>query len=190
MIGGWCRDLSRRVGGVRVSSLNEIAGNAQPEHRPLKTLDRLPALPAWIESRFGEFIRYGLASAVALGVDFGTLVFCTEVLGLHYLASAAIGFSLGILVIYRLSTRWVFAHRRLDNRATEWTIFVAIGVAGLVLNQINMAGLTEWGGLRYELSKVVSTGVVFCFNFAARKALLFTLSKRADPNASRGVTPS
>ncbi len=182
--------MPRRIGGVRVSSLNEIAGNTQPRHQSLKTLAKLPALPAGIERRFGEFIRYGFASAVALGVDFGALIFCTDVLGLHYLASAAIGFSLGILVIYVLSTRWVFAHRRLDNAATEWTIFVAIGVAGLVLNQINMAGLTEWGGLPYQLSKIVSTGVVFCFNFAARKALLFTLSSRAEPAARKGTIPS
>ena len=167
-----------------MSSLNENAGSPQRQAASSRILAKSLALPGWIETRFGEFIRYGLASAAALAVDFGTLIFCTEVLGLHYLASAAIGFSLGIVVIYRLSTRWVFAHRRFDNAATEWTIFVLIGVAGLILNQVNMAVLTEWAGLPYQLSKVASTGLVFCFNFGARKALLFTISKSAGSKSA------
>lgn len=161
-----------------MSSLNETAGHTRPRAIPDGLLLKSPTFPAWVRAQFGEFLRYGLASALALGIDFGTLLFCTEVLGIHYLASAAIGFSLGIVAIYALSIRWVFAHRRLDSPATEWTIFVLIGVAGLVLNQLNMAGLTEWAGLPYQLSKVASTGVVFCFNFGARKALLFSLSAR------------
>lgn len=166
-----------------MSSLDGAAGDARPKAISFDLLVKSSPVPARLHRPLGEFFRYAAASAAALAIDFGTLMLCTEVLGIHYLASAAIGFSLGIVAIYALSVRWVFAHRRLASATTEWTVFVAIGVAGLILNQLNMAGLTEWAGLPYQLSKIASTGVVFTFNFAARKALLFTLSTRRGPIA-------
>lgn len=127
-------------------------------------------------SPIAEFLRYGAASAVALLVDFATLVLLTELAGVHYLASAAVGFSLGILVAYVLSIRWVFAARRLASVPAESAIFLLIGVTGLVINHIVMFGLTEAAALPYAVSKVGSAGIVFTFNFIARKTLLFRIA--------------
>jgi putative flippase GtrA len=121
-----------------------------------------------------EFLRYGAASAVALAVDFGALVLLTELAGLHYLASAAAGFGLGIVVAYLLSIRWVFASRRLASVPAEGAIFLLIGLAGLIINIFVMYGLTELALLPYAVSKVGSVGLVFTFNFSVRKAVLFT----------------
>jgi len=123
-----------------------------------------------------EFLRYGAASAIALFVDFATLVLLTEFGGVYYLASAAVGFSLGIAVTYVLSVRWVFASRRLASVPMESAIFLLIGVAGLVINHVAMFGLTEAAHLPYALSKVGSAGLVFTFNFIARKTVLFRIS--------------
>lgn len=130
---------------------------------------RRGALPPW-----GELIRYGTASALALAVDFGTLVLLTELFGLHYLASAVIGFGAGILVAYVLSVRWVFTARRLSSVAAESTIFLAVGLAGLAINQIVIYSLTEGALLPYAVSKLASAGIVFTFNFSVRKIALFT----------------
>ena len=127
-------------------------------------------------SPFAEFLRYGAASAVALFVDFATLVLLTEVAGVYYLASAAVGFTLGIAVAYLLSVRWVFAARRLASIPVESAIFLLIGVAGLVINHIMMFGLTEGAHFPYAVSKIGSAGVVFTFNFIARKSVLFRAS--------------
>ncbi len=127
-------------------------------------------------SPFVEFLRYGAASAIALFVDFATLVLLTEFAGIHYLASAAVGFSLGILVTYFLSVRWVFASRRLASVPAESAVFLLIGIAGLAINHVAMFGLTEAAHLPYAVSKVGSAGLVFTFNFIARKTVLFRVS--------------
>jgi len=132
-------------------------------------------------SPFGEFVSYAAASALALAGDFGTLVLLTELVGVHYLLSAAIGFSIGILITYVLSVRWVFSTRRLANVWAERAIFVLIGIAGLVINHIVMLGLTEFALLPYAISKLASVGLVFTFNFSVRKTVLFTV-----PAASKG----
>jgi putative flippase GtrA len=121
-----------------------------------------------------EFLRYGIASAVALVCDFVTLVSLTEFARIHYLIAAALGFSVGVFVAYALSVRWVFRRRRLANASAEGVFFILIGAAGLVLNQIIMFGLTELALLPYAFSKLASVGVVFTANFTLRKLVLFT----------------
>lgn len=130
-------------------------------------------------SPFEEFVRYGLASGVALAADFGTLVVLTELFGVHYLTSAAAGFALGVAIAYGLSVRWVFARRRLASISAERVIFLAVGAAGLVLNHAVMQGLTEGALLPYAVSKSCSAALVFGFNFTLRKALLFTAHRTA-----------
>lgn len=126
-----------------------------------------------------ELLRYGAASALALAADFGCLLLLTEAFAVHYLISAGCAFVLGMVVIYLCSIHWVFAHRGLDNVAAERTLFLLIGLAGLALNQVLMFSLTDLAGLPYQLSKLGAAGMVFSFNFAARKRALFTWRPKA-----------
>ena len=126
------------------------------------------------DPRFLEFLRYGMASAAALTVDFGLLVLLTSGFGVDYLISGAIGFSVGVVIVYVLSITWVFRGQANDNRGSEFAIFVAIGIAGLGVNELIMWQGTETAGLPYQVSKLASAGCVFLFNFTFRKLLLFS----------------
>ncbi len=55
----------------------------------------------------------------------------------------------------------------------EFAGFAAIGVAGLGLNEAILWMTTEAAGFHYLISKIIATAVVFLWNFAARKYLLF-----------------
>jgi putative flippase GtrA len=70
--------------------------------------------------------------------------------------------------------RWVFRHRRLKDARAEFTLFALLGLAGLVLNEGIIYAGVEWLALGYEPAKLLSAGIVFCFNFGSRKLLLFT----------------
>ncbi|MBI1942449.1 MAG: GtrA family protein [Betaproteobacteria bacterium] len=121
-----------------------------------------------------EGARYFVASAIALGVDFGVYVGLIRLGGVYYLAAAPIGFALGLATIYALSIGWVFSQRRLADARLEFGVFTLIGLAGLALNQLVLYVGVELLSLSYEMAKVASAGVVFCFNYALRKLLLFT----------------
>lgn len=121
-----------------------------------------------------EFIRYFVASAGALAIDLGLLFCLVELFGIHYLTSAVVSFMTGMLFVYALSVRWVFNHRSVQNRRLELTIFLVIGFAGLALNAAIMWTGTDAVGLPYLVSKLFSIVIVFTFNFAMRKALLFS----------------
>lgn len=120
-----------------------------------------------------QLFRYTFVGGVAFVVDFSTLFLLADKLHLHYLLSAEISFILGLLVNYALSTSWVFANRTVGGRWMEFAIFAAIGAIGLALNALIMWSLTDLAHIHYLGSKIVSTFVVFFFNFFARKIILF-----------------
>lgn len=123
---------------------------------------------------FHEFLRYAFASAVALLCDVGALTILTSVFGVSYLVSGALAFLVGLLVIYVLSTHWVFAARTSASPWREFALFALIGIVGLGINELVLWVLTGWFGLFYLSSKAASIVLVFAWNFAARKRLLFS----------------
>ncbi len=121
----------------------------------------------------GEFARYFTAGIIALAVDFSIYVALTEFARWHYLLSGGVAFCAGLGTVYFFSISWVFRSRRIRRRAQEFGIFVAIGIVGLALTTAILYALTDLVGLDYRLSKIVSAGLVFLFNFGSRKVFLF-----------------
>lgn len=121
-----------------------------------------------------QFFRYSIVGGVAYIVDFGSLYLLTEYAGIHYLISAMIAFILGLVTNYILSIVWVFARRRVTKIQLEFSIFAFIGVIGLALNEFFMWFFTEQFGIFYLISKILTTVVVYLWNFGARKFILFS----------------
>ena len=125
-----------------------------------------------------ELFLYGLASALALGLDWGLLLLLTK-LGVNYLVASATGFVSGMAITYALSVSVVFRHRVVADRRREFVGFIGVGLAGLVLTQGLMALWVEALRTPPGLAKIPTAGLVFIFNFAVRKALLFRAANAA-----------
>ena len=120
-----------------------------------------------------QLFRYGFVGGVAFLVDYGTLFVLTHYAGVPYLWSAAIAFILGLVTNYLISISWVFQHSGKMNVWQEFTVFAIIGVIGLGLNELIMYVGTDMMHLHYMISKLISTAIVFFWNFFARKFMLF-----------------
>lgn len=120
-----------------------------------------------------QFVRYAFVGGTAFIFDFGSLYILTELFSLHYLMSAAIAFLIGLMTNYVISITWVFSRGILDNKALEFGIFAFIGVIGLFLNELFMWLFTEHSHIHYLMSKIISTTLVFLWNFFSRKFILF-----------------
>jgi len=121
-----------------------------------------------------QLFKYFFVGGIAYTVDFGSLFILTDLVKVHYLISAAIAFTLGLITNYSLSIVWVFSKRTLSNRRLEFIVFSIIGLVGLGLNEVIIWFFTEWIHFHYLISKIFSTVVVFFWNFFARKKILFT----------------
>lgn len=129
-------------------------------------------------TKLREFLLYFAASAAALALD--TAVFSlTLQLGVPLSVAACLGFGLGLMLVYTISTRHVFSQHRLADRRNEFALFALIGVAGLLLTEALLWLLVRQLGVAPVAAKLTSACGVFLFNFALRKALLFTASRTA-----------
>ncbi|MEO6280223.1 GtrA family protein [Roseateles sp.] len=125
-----------------------------------------------------EFLLYFAASAAALALD--TAVFSVSLqLGVHLAASACLGFSVGLMLIYTVSTRHVFTQHRLADHRHEFAVFTLIGLAGLLLTEALLWLLVRQLGMAPVAAKLTCACGVFLFNFALRKTLLFTACRAA-----------
>ena len=122
---------------------------------------------------FLQLFRYTFVGGIAFLADFGTLFALTEFLNIHYLISAAIAFILGLTVNYFLSVKWVFNIRTVNNKLLEFWLFALIGIIGLGLNELFIWIFTDLLSIYYLLSKIITTAIVYFWNFLARKFFLF-----------------
>jgi len=120
-----------------------------------------------------QLFRYTFVGGFAFIIDFGTLFILTEYLHVYYLVSAAVSFLLGLSTNYCLSILWVFDKRNVRSRYIEFFIFGFIGLIGLGLNEFFIWLITEKIGINYLISKIITTALVYCWNFFARKLTLF-----------------
>lgn len=124
-----------------------------------------------------QLFRYAFVGGAAFVIDFGTLWLLTEYVGMHYQLSACIAFILGLTANYLLSVKWVFntpddANRPMIVKSTVFAIYALIGLVGLGLNSVILWLFTDILMLHYLLSKLVSTAIVFFWNFLARRVLM------------------
>ncbi len=122
---------------------------------------------------FIQLFRYTFVGGVAFIADFGSLYLLTDLAGLYYLFSAALAFLIGLIINYVLSILWVFKSRSVKNKSIEFMIFAIIGVVGLGMNEIIIWFSTERINIYYLHSKLISTAIVYFWNFLARKYILY-----------------
>jgi putative flippase GtrA len=122
---------------------------------------------------FIQLFRYTIVGGIAFIIDFSSLFAFTEFLDFHYLFSAALAFTLGLITNYSLSVSWVFDKRSVQNRHKEFVAFTLIGLMGLLFNEFFMWFFTEIVAFHYLISKLCSTFFVYAWNFTVRKLLLF-----------------
>ncbi len=119
-----------------------------------------------------QIMKFGVVGIIAFFIDFGVMVFLTEVFGMNPVASATISFTVSVVFNYLASMRYVFQHREGMSRTREFVIFVVLSVIGLIINDVLMWAGTEWASLDYRLVKIFATAVVMVWNFVARKVFL------------------
>lgn len=130
-----------------------------------------------------DFLRYLVASALALGADFGLYAGAMR-LGASYPVAACIGFCAGLALAYVLSVRWAFEVRTMRDARIEFAVFAGVGLAGLLLTESLLWLAIGELGLNALVAKIGAAGCVFLFNFSVRKALLFSPALRQPRTAS------
>jgi putative flippase GtrA len=120
------------------------------------------------------FLRYIAASALALGIDIGSFL-ALLALGTAATAAAAIGYSLGIVAHWLISSRAVFTAgvaERGPERTRQKALFVASALLGLGLTTA-IVGLGGLFGFDPRLAKLIAIAASFTLTWLMRERIVF-----------------
>ena len=100
---------------------------------------------------FQQIARFGVIGVLAFAIDYGFLYAFTEWLGIYYLISSVLSFSISVIFNYIASVLWVFDVKQETSKTRNFILFIVFSVIGLGINQLIM-----WLG-------VESLGCIICW---------------------------
>ena len=125
-----------------------------------------------MKNLFKQLFRFGIVGGIAFLIDYSVLFICTEYLGIYYLISSFISFTVSTVFNYIASVRWVFDVDQKKSQRRNFALFIVFSVIGLGINQCIMWFGVEKLDLYYMLVKIGATAIVMVFNFVTRKMFL------------------
>ncbi len=130
-------------------------------------------------------LRYLAASAIALGADMAAFLLLLHS-GIAATAAAAMGYALGIVIHWLLSSRAVFTDgvaQRGPERTRQKAMFVASALFGLALTTL-VVGTGTGLGLDPRLAKIGAIAISFTATWLLREKLIFRVLPAASGTAS------
>ena len=131
-----------------------------------------------------QFLKFGVVGVICFFIDTGLYTICNFI-GIPYLISGVIGFSVSVVVNYLLSMKYVFVRRDDLSRKKVFTIYLILSIIGLILNELILFVCVDviygnWSWLRSFmhpraaeiLAKIGATGIVMVYNFVTRKIFM------------------
>lgn len=119
-----------------------------------------------------QIIRFAFVGGGAFVIDYGVMIFLTEVGGLNYLISSAISFTVSVIFNYIMSVKWVFNVSGERSQTQDFAVFIVLSVIGLGINSLIMWIAVDKLHIFYMISKIGATAIVMVYNFITRKIFL------------------
>lgn len=119
-----------------------------------------------------QIFKFAIVGGIAFIIDYVTLIICKEVFHLNTLLSAAIAFTVSVIVNYILSIKWVFDVSNKHSNKRNFIIFIIFSLMGLGLTELIMWIGEDILHISYLIVKIVATIIVMIFNFITRKIFL------------------
>lgn len=125
-----------------------------------------------------QLFKFSIVGVICFIVDFAVLYVLKEFAGFHVLLSAAISFTISVILNYILSIYFVFDVDKKKNQKRNFILFIIFSVIGLILTEILMKIGIDFLSINYMLVKVAATVIVMVYNFVTRKLFIERPSKK------------
>ena len=119
-----------------------------------------------------QIFKFAIVGGIAFVIDYVTLIICKEVFHLNTLLSAAIAFTVSVIINYILSVKWVFDVSDKHSGKRNFIIFIVFSLMGLGLTELIMWVGEDILKISYLIVKIIATIIVMIFNFITRKIFL------------------
>lgn len=118
-----------------------------------------------------HLILYGIIGCCSSGLDFCVFSLLNHLGLFHYVISNSLSVLVGIITSFTLNRYYNFKVK--DKTIKRFSIFLTIGLLGMLLSNLILAFCFEMLELNSLLSKLLSIGLVVVFQFFANKHITF-----------------
>jgi putative flippase GtrA len=118
-----------------------------------------------------KFLLLGVVSTLIDYVVYSVLIFA----GVDYVAAIIAGYGMGLLANYQIGRRYIFTSGvRVSSTRTEFLAVVVIALFGALFN-IAIVKLLSYSIWQIDpmISRIVAIGIVFFWNYFARKVWVY-----------------
>ena len=119
--------------------------------------------------------RYVLSGGTGALINLGLLYALTEYIGLHYLWSATLSFSIALCASFLLQKLFTFRDTVLGKKevGVQFLRFALLGLFNVALNALFIFLLVDRAYLWYMLAQIISSVLIATFTFFLYKHLIF-----------------
>ncbi|WP_407431252.1 GtrA family protein [Arcticibacter sp.] len=121
-------------------------------------------------------------------VDILIMIFFTEVIGVHYTLSIALGGIIGALVNFSINRKWTFRVKNQENSSIDTQLFrfCIVVLGSIMLKSVGTFGLTESLKMDYRLSRILTdVAVSLGFNYTLQKNWVFVTARSSELSIRR-----
>lgn len=119
-----------------------------------------------------RFIKFGLVGVLNTAINWIIFILLNN-LGIYYIISNIISYSLSTLNSYIWNSKWVFKYNG-DNIKETTVKFIILNIIGLILNTCILYVLVDMLGLSKIIGLIITTGIVMLINYFINKLWVFS----------------
>lgn len=130
------------------------------------------------------FLKAQLSAFTGGILDYLVMIFCTEILHIHFTISIAIGGIIGAVLNFSVNRYWTFD----DNNASKSPVgiqlvkFIFVVAGSIALKSSGTYLLTNWLKLDYKITRIIVDIIVsLSFNYVLQKYWVFRKPRLSSP---------
>lgn len=130
-----------------------------------------------------EFLKAQLSAFSGGILDYLVMVFCTEVLHIHYTISIAIGGIIGAVLNFSVNRYWTFNRNNASTSPVGMQLvkFIFVVAGSIALKSSGTYLFTNWLKLDYKITRIIVDIIVsLSFNYVLQKYWVFRKPKIAE----------
>jgi putative flippase GtrA len=132
----------------------------------------------------GSVVRFAIVGAIGFAIDGGAMELLTATTATSPLIARAFSFPLALSATRALNRAWTFPTGRERTPVAQYRRYLAVQIAGFVVNYALFAALVQSGGIWQEqplLALVIGGLVSMITTYALSRALVFSAVPPAAP---------
>ena len=140
-----------------------------------------------MKKKLGIFIFLKAQASAFIGgiVDYGIMILCTELLGIHYTISIIISGLIGAVVNFSINRKWTYQaeHGAINRQLIKFTIVV---LGSVLLKSTGTYLITNAIKLDYKISRIITDLIVSLgFNYTLQTYWVFNKKEKLKEIAEK-----